>query len=315
MKRSITLITVLAALIVAGRAWGWEWMPLGGGNAEKIVICEDPDGVWFFGKDGGAFWIPRENNDWGEWKVFDAHYCWQMGGDVCVIDGTPYALNVTMQGHHYYQWDGDSWEYYDFLVNDYYCYHDAQFFADDQGNTNVNWFLVTTWQTDYWKHYDGNSNTYRRAIYLVDNGQAPPADITQANYVSGTEDKTYGKIYRDLEDPQVFYTWYSPPPEGGSIDFQKVEVSGTEPPFNATLDELEFNETGYTLMEVAGFYQYSASSDRHQYLLAKTRHDLDTQTWDVWYRHEDANGNLNATDWQIIQEDVLNPSHWLAAGW
>jgi hypothetical protein len=301
MKRTVHILILPAVLLMAHVAVAWDWYPLGGGNAEKIVVVDDPDddvdGAWFFDKDGGAFWINWTGSSpdyWGYWKCFDPQYSWHMGGDVFDIGGTFYALNVTMHGHHYYQQNGSNWEYSDEAANDYYYYHDAQFFEEDDGDRSYNYFLVSTWQ---WWEPSGSS--YERGIYLIDDGEI----IVDRIQVGGTDGKTYPKIYRDLEDAQLFYTWYGTEPTISTIQFQNFSVSGTaENNFSASDVANNFVETGYTLKDIGGFYQYAASNDRHQYLLAKTDYS-GTLDWNVWYRHEESDV-LNADGWSIVWPTV-----------
>lgn len=307
MKRIILLSGIFALLFSTCLANGWQSYPLGGCNAEKIIVTEDPDGAWFFSKDGGAFWInwDSQNQEWGSWQNFDAYYPWHMGGDVFEINDTLWTLNVTMQGHHYYYYNGSSWSYYelDRVENDYYYYHDAQFFEDDAGNRSQDWFLVSAWQL--WEPADQPDN-YKRGIYLVSNGQAPAPDATP---ILGTEEKVgYGKLYRDLEDGQIIYTWgeYG---EANVFGFWRAEVSGDGiVGFSVTTPlPSEFQAQNYQLKEIAGFYQYlDDAEDRHQYLLAETQYHTDETTWDVWHRQEDVNGNLNADGWEIIWDDIMD---------
>lgn len=287
---------------------GWTYYPPGGGNAEKIVIVDDDDhqvyGAWFFEKDGGAFWMPWENGDWGAWQNFDAHYSWHMGGDVCDIGPaagptTPYALNATMQGHHYYVYQDGQWSaalgigQEGFVPNSYYRYHDAQFFANNDGDTDTDWFLVSTWQL--WKPANALPDEYKRGIFLIDDGQIHHTDL-----IASTADKTYPKLYRDLENPRVFYTWYSTQPSNPpilTIQFQRVEVSGDPPqiPFSAVINN-DFT-VGTTLTEIKGFYQYQDDAGViHQYLLAAD--DSEEPVWDVWHR-DDRLGSLSNSGWDI----------------
>jgi hypothetical protein len=293
----------------------WEYYPVGGGNSHKIVFCEDPAGAWFFDKDGGAFWLLWNNNShsWGNYQNFDANYTWHMGGDVFEINDTLYALDATMKGHHIYFYNGASWQNFREDINDYYQYHDAQFFTDDEHNGNVKWFLVSTWQEWY-----GGTQAYLKGIYLITNGQAPVAGQSYPiSYNPGgggheinTVGKTYHAIYRDPADPQVFYTWYGAAIEGDPIDFQKIKV------VEDGLGDFEIDEIisdfdveltpGFhlTLYGISGFYQYVVPNPPdppqvHQYLLAET--DLyNPREYEVFYR----TGDLGADDWELIWNDV-----------
>jgi len=221
-----------------------------------------------------------------------------------------------MQGHHLYRYDSQSsqWQYVftsepqGIKSNGYYCYHDGQFFADDNNHTHTNWFLVTTWQLNGWPPY--GTTIYDRGIYLIDDGDIMDDRVL----ITGTEDKTYGKIYRDLVDPQVFYTWYSE--VNDATDFQRIEVTGTlgsgfsiAPPGTPTSD---FDVTGYDLTSVKAFYQYLEDGPPpvvHQYLLTGDDTSPDP-IYDVWHR-DDSGGSLEASGWNPIMLDV---AEYLAMG-
>jgi len=273
-------------------------MPQGGGNAEKIVICNQGgvQGAWFFEKDGGASWLNWNGSAWDTWQDFDANYGWHMSGDVFDIGGTLYCLNATMQGHHLYKYENGEWNYDgDIHENGYYQFHDAQFFQAENGDRDVGWFLVSTW--GWAERADQDFG-----IWLVTNG-----NISTAARIDGTEGNTYSKIYRDPVHLRTFYTWGNYTPSGGSLEFGfwKFVVTGNSGFFDVTRPtSSDFNMTGsgYALLDIAGFYQYLDNTTVRQYILAQTTHSGNA-TWDVWYRYG-TGGSLPTTSWSIKWTNV-----------
>jgi hypothetical protein len=280
MKSFLKLI--MGILMVSMYANAWDLHPIGGGNAEKIITVDENvggnnvQGAFFFEKDGGAFWMPYTNGTWGNWQNLDAYYGWHMGGDVCKIGNDLYALNVTMQGWHKYKYNTSTsnWDYYaENMQNNYFWFHDAQFYKDN-GNYDPNRFLVCTWQG--WEPTVGQN---AHGIFDIQTGWAPEQGDDP---IDGTLSKVYGKLYRAPRDGRYVYALRSWKDDYGK-DLASIEIINTS--WNPMQIDNEFVMSGYTLMNINGFYQYVDDSDFIcQYMLAETKYYNNASTVDVWYR-------------------------------
>lgn len=308
---ALLFIVALASVSIAG----WEWQPLGGGNAEKIIVVDEsggPQGAWFFNKDCGTHWIPCTNTTnftWGDWEHFDAYYTWHMGGDVCEIDGTYYCVSATMQGLHFYQYNSVSgdWEDYgttSFRENGYYYFGDAQFFADANQDFDTENLIISTWQIRP-PYSSIQAGDYKLGLFLVIDGYPPAYNAVPMNDNSSgidTEGKSYMKIYRDLEEFNVLYTWYGD--DENPIDLHKVDITGTQAPYSYTIN-VDFDIDNYDLLGINSFYQYLDGDNRHQYLLAETFNSSShTTSIDVWHREDNGGTGFSVSGWEIIQENL-----------
>jgi len=156
MRSVKVLITLALTLASATLVLGWDYYPLGGGNAEKIIVVDYPNepynckGAWFFEKDGGACWMPWSTATppiRGEWQNFDANYAWHMGGDVKELSSPTtnlYALDATIKGTHVYSFaGGNDWVSAESDINNgYLMYHDGQFVEAPTGENDKGCYMV-----------------------------------------------------------------------------------------------------------------------------------------------------------------------------
>jgi len=309
MKHYFILPLLLSLIFVPQLTFAdWEWQSLGGGNAEKIIAVDEngPTGIWFFCKDGGAHWVQTDGDGtYSDWQGFDEWYAWHMGGDVLMVDSEWHCLNVTMQGHHIYQYDGDNEWAYDvsnpMVRNAYFQWHDGAFIKDDTNPVETDKIMVTSWQC--WAPYNVVDD-YPLGLYQIINGARTIIDGNNGNF--DTQDLSYSKIYRDPTDDNLYYTWYHDPDGTPECDFQNVEITDNSGNFEYTFTT-DFDESADDryLKEITAFYQYlDASSVIHQYLLATTVDDNEEdECLDVWLR-EGTSGNLAGDGWSRIWYDV-----------
>ena len=316
MKPHPYLIILSIVLLTTSTASAWDYYPLGGGNAEKILLYNSTNvkGAWFFDKDGGTHWIEWDdaNDHWESWQSFDAYHCWHMGGDVYDVGSTspltPTVISVGMQGHQLYTCTTSSpytWSRKNDLVkNDYFYYHDAQFYKLTSGYTDENHFLVSTWQL--WKPYLLGDTYYRRGLFVVQDGQNVTSTAAPA---TDTGTHVYGKIHADLEDRGTFYTWGDK--TGDTFGFWKIQVAYDQSQgYYVSSMTRDFSGTP-TPEEIDGFYQYvDTGSRRHQYLLVGD--GSPATAWYIWHRKENDQGNWDSWTkiWDNVQDDMNDKAPW-----
>ena len=311
MKQSLLTALILFCFPIYLLASDFTIYRLPGGNSlETIIVDEtvngDPvQGLWMVEKQAGMYWLPWNSGSsvWSTPEEHDAYYPWFMGGDKRTMGNSPnqvlYSIAATYLGTHLYQYTGSDPEWDEptssFVENSYYRWHDAAFYEANASPTNSqNHFVVSAVQ-----EWSPSSYTYNKGLYLVTDGQSP---LYTTSPITNSSGKNFRFIYRDLENDDILYAWWNE--EGTTTsDFLKVDVDYSSPNYSASTAS-DFDETSYILQKVFCFYQYLDGSNRHQYLVAETRHNVDVVTIDVWHREEDGGGYLNDDEWSIEWSDI-----------
>ncbi len=154
----------------------------------------------------------------------------------------------------------------------------------------LNNFIISA--TQIWER---ENEDYRQGLFYRTDGTLPGEGADPMIYgVLDSEGKEFGKLYRDLEDNSIIYTWYSGNGEN-TIGLWKIDFNTS----SFTISE-DFDETNYDLLGIDSFFQYANGNTRHQYILAKTDNTVNGVEWNIWHRDDGGGGSLSASGWDII---------------
>jgi|GEM_PF-1108250 len=301
--RSAKVVFTLALIIASATlVLGWDYHPTGGGNTEKIIIVDDDTyecyGAWFFNNDDNFL-----NSPWNisaapvRSKGRSSNICFTLSdaGDAVEILDTLYALEISNKGIIYCRYDnaaGKRIKHFSRTLNSgYYEYNDVQLLTDDSGIRDFSVYLAAV------KAKEFAGNIILAGLYQTNALTSSPRN---EDLIASTANKNYEKIFRDLNDEQVYYTWYSQ--EGVFGGFQKITTAGNFPSLNFYFDN-DFSIENYCIREITGFYHYKDHREIvHQYLFTKSIEG----TNDTWYRDNNKDGSLSSEEWEKLQVNTIS---------